>query len=201
MIERDGIFAGECPFSLAAEWLSEAEKNEINDPNAAALSTVDAVGMPNVRMVLVKDITKEGFWFYTNYNSVKGREITASGRAAIVMHWKSLRRQLRVRGHVTREDGPEADKYYASRSLQSRLGAWASRQSETLPSRTALMAEVAKITVAKGKNPPRPPFWGGFRIDPVEIEFWADGAFRLHDRFSWTRRDLDSEWTINRLSP
>ena len=200
-MDRNGIFSGECPFAIAAEWLAKAEENEINDPNAAALSTVDATGMPNVRMVLVKNVTKKGFWFYTNYNSVKGRELDASGKAAVVMHWKSLRRQLRARGYVTREDGPEADKYYASRNLNSRLGAWASKQSEVLSSRAALMAEVAKITVAKGKNPSRPPFWGGFRIDPVEIEFWADGAFRLHDRFSWTRRDLNSEWTIKRLSP
>ncbi|MEL7259675.1 MAG: pyridoxal 5'-phosphate synthase, partial [Pseudomonadota bacterium] len=130
MSERDGKFAGENPFAIARAWLSEAEASEINDPNAMALATVDETGLPNVRMVLLKDITDDAFWFYTNYGSAKGREIEASGKAAVVLHWKSLRRQIRVRGSVTREDGPEADEYYASRSLKSRLGAWASRQSE-----------------------------------------------------------------------
>jgi pyridoxamine 5'-phosphate oxidase len=117
------------------------------------------------------------------------------------MHWKSLRRQIRVRGHVTREEGPQADAYYASRSLQSRLGAWASRQSRPLGSRAALMAEVAKVTALKGPNPARPPFWGGFRISPVEIEFWSDGAFRLHDRFCWRRESPQQPWKVERLSP
>jgi len=118
-----------------------------------------------------------------------------------VMHWKSLRRQVRVRGHVTREDGARADEYYASRSMKSRLGAWASKQSQPLESRSALMAEVAKVTARKGPNPPRPEFWGGFRIAPVEIEFWADGAFRLHDRFVWRRQNVADEWTVERLNP
>jgi pyridoxamine 5'-phosphate oxidase len=138
-------------------------------------------------MVLLKDIEDDAFVFYTNFESAKGRELAASGKAAFVAHWKSLRRQLRVRGSVTRVEDATADAYYRSRALQSRLGAWASRQSAPLSSREALMAEVAKITVTKGPNPDRPPHWGGFRIRPVEIEFWADGAFRLHDRFRWTR--------------
>lgn len=201
MVERDGIFAGDNPFAIARAWLAEAEQSEINDPNAAALSTVDADGMPNARMVLLKDITDDGFWFYTNYGSAKGREIKATGKAALVLHWKSLRRQLRIRGTVVREDGPEADTYFASRSLKSRLGAWASHQSEPLDSRATLMARVAKITAQKGTNPPRPSFWGGFRIVPVEIEFWADGAFRLHDRFAWRREAPENAWEIRRLNP
>ena len=201
MTERSGIFAGDNPFEIARAWLSEAEAVEPNDPNAMALATVDGEGLPNVRMVLLKDITESGFWFYTNYTSAKGQEIDASGKAALVMHWKSLRRQVRVRGDVVREDGPEADDYYASRSLKSRLGAWASNQSQPLASRGALMAEVAKVTAKHGVNPKRPPFWGGYRIVPVEIEFWADGAARLHDRFQWRRENPDADWTITRLNP
>jgi len=200
-MERDGIFAGDDPFAIARDWLAEAERTEINDPNAAALATVDAGGMPNVRMVLLKEIAEGGFWFYTNYDSAKGQEIAATGKAAMVLHWKSLRRQLRLRGSVVREDGPEADAYFASRSLKSRLGAWASRQSQPLESRAALMAEVARVTARKGPNPPRPPFWGGFRIVPVEIEFWADGAFRLHDRFAWRRESEHAPWSVQRLNP
>ncbi len=201
MTDRTGKFAGDDPFAIARAWLAEAEETEVNDPNAMALATVDPSGLPNVRMVLLKDIADDGFVFYTNYTSAKGAELEASGKAALVLHWKSLRRQVRVRGTVTREDGPEADAYFASRSLKSRLGAWASHQSQPLGSRAELMAEVARITAAKGPNPPRPPFWGGFRIAPVEIEFWADGAFRLHDRFVWRRETPEKAWEIKRLSP
>jgi pyridoxamine 5'-phosphate oxidase len=162
---------------------------------------VDADGLPNVRMVLLKEISEDGFIFYTNYNSAKGRELTANPKAAMVLHWKSLRRQIRIRGMVTREEGTRADEYYASRSLKSRLGAWASEQSQPLDSRGTLMAKVAKITAQKGPNPPRPPFWGGFKIAPVEIEFWADGAFRLHDRFVWRRTRVGESWKIQRLNP
>ncbi len=200
-MDRSGIFAGDDPFTIARAWLAEAEPVEPNDPNAIALATVDEGGMPNVRMVLLKDIEADAFVFYTNYGSKKGREIAASGKAAFVLHWKSLRRQIRVRGVTEREEGPAADAYYASRSLKSRLGAWASRQSEPLSSRTALMADVAKVTVEQGPNPARPPFWGGIRIRPVEIEFWADGAFRLHDRFRWSRASLGESWEITRLNP
>ncbi|WP_299353339.1 pyridoxamine 5'-phosphate oxidase [uncultured Shimia sp.] len=201
MTERSGIFAGDDPFAIARTWLAEAEKSEPNDPNAIALSTVDTDGLPNARMVLLKDIEDDAFVFYTNYGSAKAREIEQAGKAAFVMHWKSLRRQVRVRGLVTREDGPQADDYYASRSLKSRLGAWASRQSEPLSSRATLVAEVAKVTAQQGPNPKRPPFWGGFRIAPLEIEFWADGAFRLHDRFVWRRISLSEPWKIDRLNP
>lgn len=201
MAERGGIFAGDDPFALARQWLAEAETSEPNDANAIALATVDSDGLPDVRMVLLKEIEPAAFVFYTNYGSAKAHELDGAGKAAFVLHWKSLRRQIRVRGAVSREDGPLADEYYASRSLKSRLGAWASRQSQPLESRAALMAEVAKVTARLGPNPPRPPFWGGYRIIPSQIEFWADGAFRLHDRFVWRREGTDKDWKIERLNP
>lgn len=201
MSERDGIFAGDDPFEIARRWLAEAEGTEPNDPNAIALATVDRDGLPNVRMVLLKEIEPAAFVFYTNYESQKAVELENSGKAAFVMHWKSLRRQIRVRGTISREDGPQADAYFASRSLKSRIGAWASRQSRPLASRTALMAEVAKVTAKHGPNPKRPPFWGGYRLVPSHIEFWADGAFRLHDRFHWQRENEGAAWEIQRLSP
>lgn len=201
MSTRSGIFAGHNPFALARSWLAEAQAVEPNDPEAIALSTVDVDGLPNVRMVLLKDILDDSFVFYTNYGSAKAQEIEAAGKAAFVLHWKSLRRQIRVRGVTARLEGQEADDYFASRSLKSKLGAWASRQSQPLGARTDLMAEVARQTMRHGTNPPRPPFWGGYRISPVEIEFWADGDFRLHDRFRWHRTTLAEAWTVTRLSP
>lgn len=201
MSERGGIFAGTDPFQIARAWLSEAEAGEMNDPTAMALASVDQDGMPNVRMVLLKEIEDDAFVFYTNYESAKGVELISSGKAALVMHWKSLRRQVRARGLVTKEDGPRADEYYASRPLQSRIGAWASDQSRPLASREALMARAAKMGVLHGTAPKRPPHWGGFRIRPLEIEFWADGAFRLHDRFRWTRGTPDDAWEVARLNP
>ena len=201
MPERDGIFAGDDPFQLARDWLAEAATTEVNDPTAMALSTVDADGLPNARMVLLKEIEDDGFVFYTNYGSAKASEIDSSGTAAFVMHWKSLRRQVRARGTVERVGGEQADAYYNSRALQSRLGAWAADQSQPLSSRAALLAKVAKVTATKGTNPPRPPFWGGYRITPVEIEFWADGQFRLHDRFRWRRAGPGAQWDVQRLHP
>ncbi|MEQ3642952.1 MAG: pyridoxamine 5'-phosphate oxidase [Paracoccus sp. (in: a-proteobacteria)] len=204
MSDRTGIFAGDDPFDIARAWLEDARASEPNDPNAIALASVDADGLPDVRMVLLKDIDGQGldgsFVFYTNYDSAKGRQIEASGKAAFVMHWKSLHRQIRVRGTVTREDGPQADAYYDSRALQSRLGAWASRQSQPLDARATLVAEAAKAGLRHGPRPARPPFWGGYRITPSHLEFWADGAFRLHDRFRWTR-DADAGWSVERLYP
>ncbi|SNS77759.1 pyridoxamine 5'-phosphate oxidase [Tropicimonas sediminicola] len=200
MSDRTGIFAGDDPFALARDWLAEAEAREVNDPNAIALATVDEGGMPNVRMVLLKEIEADTFVFYTNYGSAKAAELEQAGKAAFVAHWKSLRRQIRVRGTVEREEGPQADAYFASRSLKSRLGAWASHQSQPLASRASLMAEVARVTAKHGTNPPRPPFWGGFRLRPTEIEFWADGAFRLHDRFQW-RKSAQGSWEVRRLQP
>ena len=199
MSDRTGIFAGDDPFVLARDWLEEARAREPNDPDAVALATVDADGMPNVRIVLMRVIEDNAFVFFTNYDSAKGRDIATSGKAAFVMHWKSLRRQIRVRGTVTREDGPQADAYYRGRAVDSRLGAWASAQSNPLPSRQVLMDKLARMRDTLGEDPPRPPFWGGFRIAPQEIEFWADGANRLHDRFRWTRNE--NGWTVARLSP
>ncbi|MCG3267555.1 pyridoxamine 5'-phosphate oxidase [Yoonia sp. I 8.24] len=201
MADRDGIFAGEDPFVIARQWLDTARVSEPTDPNAIALASVDATGLPNVRMVLLKEIEPAAFVFYTNYESRKAQEIEQAGKAAFVLHWKSLARQIRVRGTVVREDGEIADVYYKSRSLKSRLGAWASHQSQPLSSRTALMAQVAKVTAQQGADPGRPPFWGGFRIVPVEIEFWSDGAFRLHDRFRWSRNTVKEPWNIERLCP
>lgn len=203
---RTGKFAGEDPFAIASAWLAEAEKSEPNDPSAMALATVDKTGLPNVRMVLLKEIepgsTGGAFVFYTNYESAKGEELAANAKAALVLHWKSLRRQVRVRGIVERVEGAQADAYFNSRALQSRLGAIASKQSRPLRSRTALMAEVAKVAAKYKTNPPRPAHWGGFRIRPVEIEFWADGDFRLHDRFRWTRGDaIGTDWRVARLNP
>lgn len=206
MSERTGIFAGDDPFVIAQDWLAAAAQTEPNDPNAIALATVDAHGMPNVRIVLLKQIEQLGsgqgaFVFFTNYDSVKGGELAAAGKAAFVLHSKTQQRQMRVRGLVSREDGSAADDYFASRSLKSRLGAWASKQSQPLDSRASLLADVARVTAQYGTNPPRPPFWGGVRITPLEIEFWADGAFRLHDRFRWSRATPAAEWQIRRLNP
>ena len=199
--ERSGIFAGSDPFEIARAWLHEAEASEPNDPNAVALATVDASGLPDARMVLLKEIEPGGFVFFTNYTSRKAAQIEQSGKAAFVLHWKTLRRQIRVRGAVAREEGPKADAYYRSRSLESRLGAWASQQSQPLASRSQLTGEVARYADLKGPDPERPPFWGGFRVTPVEIEFWADGAHRLHDRFRWTRADPVHAWNVVRLYP
>ena len=201
MSDRAGIFAGDDPFQIARDWLSAAEKTEPNDPNAIALATVDPAGRPNVRMVLLKEIEAGAFVFYTNYDSAKGRELAQNAEAAFVLHWKSLRRQLRVRGSVTREDGPQADAYFDSRSLKSRIGAIASKQSQPLESRAHLIAAATKIGVQQGLHPKRPQHWGGFRILPYEMEFWADGDFRLHDRFRWTRDGEADNWTVQRLFP
>ena len=198
--DRTGIFAGDDPFALVADWVKEAEAAEINDPNAMALSIVDADGLPNIRMVLLKGMPGDSFVFYTNYTSKKAEEL-AGGKAAFVMHWKSLRRQIRVRGMVEKFDGPEADEYYRSRSIFSRHGAWASDQSSQLENRGILEAKAAKMEAELGDDPGRPPFWGGFQIIPVEIEFWADGPARLHDRFRWTRSSVAEDWTITRLNP
>jgi pyridoxamine 5'-phosphate oxidase len=200
-VKRTGIFAGDDPFAIARSWLSEAEQSELNDPNAIALSTVDPTGMPNARMVLLKAIEPDAFVFFTNYESAKGVEIESSGRAAFVMHWKSLQRQVRVRGHITRETDAASDAYYKSRALGSRIGAWASKQSQPLASKKALMESAAREGIKQGPNPKRPPFWGGYRIVPTEIEFWAAGEFRLHDRFRWTREKVDHQWSIQRLNP
>jgi pyridoxamine 5'-phosphate oxidase len=201
MSDRSGIFAGDDPFEIARRWLAEATPLEPSDPNAMALSTVDADGMPNTRIVLLKAIEDSGFVFFTNYESAKGQEIAATGVASFVLHWKSLKRQVRARGRVEKVSADESDAYYVTRPLGSRVGAWASRQSRPLDSKAELVKAVAKAGVKHGANPDRPPFWGGFRIVPQQMEFWADGAFRLHDRFRWDIATSGSGWKIQRLNP
>lgn len=189
------------PVGLFRDWMAEAAGTEPNDPNAIALATVDVDGMPNVRVVLLKEIEDDGFVFYTNYESAKGQELSSHPQAAFVCHWKSLRRQVRVRGHVTREDGPKADAYYASRDIGSRLGAWASQQSRPLDARETLVARVEEARERFGDAPPRPAFWGGFRLTPLEMEFWIDGRSRLHDRLRWSRDAPSEPWYVKRLFP
>ena len=201
MKERAGIFKGDNPFALFSAWLDEAKKTELNDPNAIALASVDSSGLPNVRVVLLKSIEADAFVFYTNYDSKKGSELLASGKAAFVIHWKSIHRQIRVRGSVEKEDGQIADTYFQSRHIKSRIGAWASKQSSQLVSRDKLINQFEHFSAKFGDSVPRPSHWGGFRIKPVEIEFWSDGEFRLHDRYRWTRSDANSAWKITRLSP
>ncbi|MGV6839736.1 MAG: pyridoxamine 5'-phosphate oxidase [Planktomarina sp.] len=201
MSDRDGIFAGDNPFDIIRTWMAEFEKTEPNDPNAISLATVDQNGMPNVRVVLLKDIDADSFVFYTNYGSVKAQEAFDAGKAAFVLHSKTQRRQIRVRGLVSKEDGPQADAYFATRSLLSRTGAWASKQSKPLGSRQELLNRTEMLAVEMGDNVTRPPFWGGIRITPLEIEFWADGKARLHDRFVWTRASAEMDWDIQRLNP
>ena len=198
---RQDIFAGDDPFVIARRWLAEAAETEPCDPDAAALASVDADGLPNVRVVLMREIEDGGFVFYTNYESAKGRELDGQGTAAFVMHWKSLARQIRARGRVERVSAAQSDAYFAARPVESRVGAWASRQSRPLDSRETLQARVAELTAELGADPARPPHWGGFRIVPQEIEFWADGAFRLHDRFVWRREGGENDWTRDRLYP
>jgi pyridoxamine 5'-phosphate oxidase len=189
------------PFELFASWFEDAQESEPNDPNAMALATVDPEGLPDVRMVLLKGFDHDGFVFYTNLESRKGGELAATMKAALCFHWKSLRRQVRVRGPVERVGDAEADAYFASRARGSRIGAWASKQSRPLESRFALEKAVAEYTAkyALGEIP-RPPFWSGFRIVPRMIEFWADRPFRLHDRVVFDRT-AEGGWTKARLYP
>ncbi|WP_029031660.1 pyridoxamine 5'-phosphate oxidase [Salinarimonas rosea] len=189
------------PYALFETWFSEAKASEPEDPNAIALATADASGLPNVRMVLLKGYDPRGFVFYTNTQSQKGEELAANPQAALCLHWKSLRRQVRVRGAVERVTDAEADAYFASRPRQSRIGAWASRQSRPLESRFALERAVATNAAryAVGEIP-RPPHWTGFRILPMRIEFWADRPFRLHDRVVFTPTE-GGGWTRERLYP
>lgn len=200
MSGREGIFAGDDPFEISRKWLAEAGESEPSDPNAAALATVDGAGLPNIRMVLLKAIEDDAFVFFTNYESQKAQELEG-GKAAFVMHWKSLERQVRVRGIIEREAAQASDEYYQSRALGSRIGAWASQQSRPLASKAALAKAVAVAGLKHGTAPKRPPFWGGYRLLPVEFEFWAAGEFRLHDRFRWRRENPVFPWEITRLNP
>jgi pyridoxamine 5'-phosphate oxidase len=190
------------PLAQFAAWLKDAEASEPNDPTAMALATSDTDGMPNVRMVLLKGFDERGFVFYTNFESQKGTELLANKQAAAVLHWKSLRRQVRFRGQVSVVSEAEADAYFASRPRDSRIGAWASQQSRPLEGRFALEAAVAKYAAKHAIGEvPRPPYWSGFRIAPSYIEFWSDKPFRLHERLVYRRQDVASPWTTEFLYP
>lgn len=193
------ISAGTDPFELFQTWFGEAVTAEINDPDAIALASVNADGMPSVRMVLLRQWSEDGFLFFTNYQSRKSGELLATGKAAFCMHWKSLRKQVRVTGQVGKATAAQSDAYFNSRGRGSQIGAWASAQSQPLGSRAELMAQVEAHDKKFPDAVTRPPHWGGFCLVPEEIEFWADGEHRLHDRFRFTR--ADSGWDIQRLNP
>ena len=201
LMARDLTGDGE-PFDLFDSWLAEAAATEPSDPNAMALATVDSEGLPDVRMVLLKGFDRTGFVFYTNVESAKGRQLAANAKAAANFHWKSLRRQVRLRGPIEAVSEAEADAYFASRPRDSRIGAWASQQSRALESRFALEKAVAFYAA---KYPlgevPRPPYWTGFRLRPLVMEFWQDRPFRLHERTAFRRTDPDSAWETQRLYP
>ena len=190
------------PFLLFSRWFTEAQASEVNDPNAMTLATVDENGLPDARMVLMKDFDADGFVFYTNTQSAKGLELSHTPKAALVFHWKSLRRQVRVRGLVSPVSEAEADAYFDSRPRDSRIGAWASQQSRPLESRFALEKAVATYAAkyAIGRVP-RPPHWTGYRIAPLAIEFWHDRPFRLHDRLQFSRTQTDMPFSTKRLYP
>ena len=199
---QQGFTERDDPFALFGEWLKDAEAKEPNDPNAMTLATVDEEGLPNARMVLLKGFDDRGFVFYTNYESQKGQELLGTGKAALVFHWKSLRRQVRVRGLVEKVTAAEADEYFASRARDSRIGAWASAQSRELEGRFALETAVAMYTARYAiGNVPRPPHWSGFRVLPLAIEFWHDRPFRLHDRVVFRRATPNGSWGKTRLYP
>jgi pyridoxamine 5'-phosphate oxidase len=190
------------PLGLFDQWFAEAGENEPNDPNGMALATVDASGLPDVRMVLLKGVDQRGFVFYTNEESAKGRQIAASPAVAALFHWKSLRRQVRLRGPVSLVSDEEADAYFSGRARDSQIGAWASQQSRPLESRSVLEKAVADATAKFGdRKVSRPPHWRGFRLTPIAIEFWRDRPFRLHDRLLFTRESASAPWLAQRLYP
>tara|TARA_B100000965_G_scaffold231450_1_gene193830 strand:- start:1744 stop:2331 length:588 start_codon:yes stop_codon:yes gene_type:complete len=187
------------PIEIFSNWLEEAKTSEVNDHDAMALSTVSDDGYPSVRMVLLRKFDKNGFIFFTNYNSRKSYEIANNGKGALCLHWKSLRKQVRAVGTIEKATAKESDDYYYSRPLGSRIGAWASKQSEKLDSRDTLLNRVKEYENQFDGNPPRPEFWGGFRLVPKEIELWSDGKYRLHDRFKFVL--VNNQWKAKRLYP
>ncbi|MET4072554.1 pyridoxamine 5'-phosphate oxidase [Bradyrhizobium sp. S3.2.6] len=194
--------AADEPFALFEAWLNEAIKSEPNDPNAMALATVDPDGLPDVRMVLMKGFDTEGFVFYSHIASQKGRELAANPKAALLFHWKSLRRQVRIRGNVTPVTDAEADAYFATRPKQAQIGAWASKQSQELESRFAFERAIATVAAKHVIGEvPRPPGWSGWRVTPVRIEFWHDRPFRLHDRIEFRRDVAGQKWSKTRMYP
>jgi pyridoxamine 5'-phosphate oxidase len=203
LVEDDAqLFTADEPFELFDRWFAEAQASEPNDPNAMALATVDADGLPDVRMVLLKGHDARGFVFYTNSHSAKGRELAGQPQAALLFHWKSLRRQVRVRGRVEAVSEAESDAYFASRPRGSQVGAWASDQSATLSAREVLEAKVAEFDAKfDGADVPRPPHWRGYRIVPSAIEFWRDRRSRLHERWVFSRAGDDDAWATRMLNP
>jgi pyridoxamine 5'-phosphate oxidase len=198
----ESLFDDDNPFGLFGRWLAAAEVSEPNDPNAMAVATVDAEGLPDVRMVLLKGWDERGFVFYTNVGSAKGEELLANPKAGLLFHWKSLRRQIRIRGPVAFATDAESDAYYASRARGSQIGAWASDQSRLLADRAELEAKVEAVAAKyEGQTPPRPPFWRGYRVQPLSFEFWRDRRSRLHDRMVFRRPSLDAAWATCRLYP
>lgn len=198
----ESLFQGEDPFGLFARWFDEAKASEVNDPNAMVVATADEDGLPDARMVLMKDFDEAGFVFYTNTQSDKGRQLAANPKAALLFHWKSLRRQVRVRGTVAPVSDTEADAYFASRARDSQIGAWASDQSRPMEGRFVLEKRAAEYALKFGLKPvPRPAHWTGFRVSPLRLEFWRDRPFRLHDRLVFSRSAPDAPWTRSRLFP
>jgi len=201
-VDDGGITAKDDPFALFDAWMEEAKKSEANEPNAMAVATVDAQGVPNVRMVLLKGADRNGFVFYTNLESAKGSELAGNAYAALCFHWKSLGKQIRVRGPATKVDDAEADAYFASRPKDSQIGAWASAQSRPMEGRWTFEKEIAKVAAKYALSKvPRPPHWSGFRVTPLEIEFWRNRPFRLHDRLVYRRATPLEAWRTERLFP